>query len=171
MSKAREIREIIQRIAGVQQALIFTAEIVSVQGKVCTVKHGALELTDVRLVAVEGDGTNNIVVTPSAGSIVLVADLSVGDKRDLAIIQYSEIDSITYNGGELGGLVKIEELKNNIDSLKTFIESVHAAIPGALTAIGAGTAAAGAAGATSYNTAMAGKVITIGDMEDQTIKH
>jgi hypothetical protein len=170
-SKSRQIREAIQTIAGVRQALIFTAEVVSVNGKLCEVKHGTLQLTDVRLVAVEGDSTKNILITPVVGSIVLVADLGTGEKRDLAVIQYSEIESIAINGGSLGGLVKIEELKNNIDSLKQYVESIHAALPAAFSAIGAGTAAAGSAGATSYNTAMTGKSISIEDMEDTTVKH
>lgn len=80
-------------------------------------------------------------------------------------------EEITFNGGELGGLVKIQELKDNLDSLKQFVEAMHSALPSAFTAVGAAMSAAGANGATKYNGSMAGKTITIADMENPKIKH
>lgn len=80
-------------------------------------------------------------------------------------------DEIAFNGGNLGGLVKIQELKDNLDSLKTFVEAMHSALPSAFTAIGAAMSAAGANGATQYNGSMTGKSITIADMENTKIKH
>lgn len=80
-------------------------------------------------------------------------------------------DEIIFNGGELGGLVKIQELKDNLDSLKKFVEAIHKAIPTAFSSVGAAMAANGALGKTSYDGAMAGKTITIADMENPKIKH
>lgn len=80
-------------------------------------------------------------------------------------------DEIVFNGGSLGGLVKIQELKDSLDSLKTFTEGMHAAIPAAIAAVGAAMAANGALGKTSYDGAMAGKSITIADMENPKVKH
>lgn len=80
-------------------------------------------------------------------------------------------DEIVFNGGGLGGLVKIQELKDSLDSLKTFTEGMHAAIPAAIAAVGAAMAANGALGKTSYDGAMAGKSITIADMENPKVKH
>lgn len=80
-------------------------------------------------------------------------------------------DEIVFNGGSLGGLVKIQELKDSLDSLKTFTEAIHKAIPTAFSSVGAAMAANGALGKTSYDSAMTGKSITIADMENPKIKH
>lgn len=82
-----------------------------------------------------------------------------------------EADQITLNGGKFDGLVKVRELEKNLDSIKTFAEAIHAALPSAFSAVGAAMAAAGANGATAYNGSMAGKVIQIGDMENTKVKH
>lgn len=78
---------------------------------------------------------------------------------------------IAFNGGELGGLVKLEQLKQNLDSLKQMVEAIHSALPGAFTAIGAGAAANGPGGSTAYTTAMTGKTIILTDMENTKVKH
>lgn len=79
-------------------------------------------------------------------------------------------DEIVFNGGELGGLVKIEELKKNLNSLKSFVEAMHAAVPTGISAVGAAMAANGALGKQAYDGAMAGKTIEIEDMENPKIK-
>lgn len=76
----------------------------------------------------------------------------------------------TFNGGSLGGMVKISELNDNITSIKNYIEAINTALPIAFTAIGASTAANGANGATSYSNAMSGKLINIKDIENTKIK-
>lgn len=78
---------------------------------------------------------------------------------------------IAFNGGELGGLVKLEQLKQNLDSLKQMVEAIHSALPGAFTAIGAGAAANGPGGSTAYTGAMTGKTIILTDMENTKVKH
>lgn len=80
-------------------------------------------------------------------------------------------DVILFNGGDLGGLVKIEELKKNLDSLKMFVETMHAALPGSFSAILAAMSANGALGAQAYNAAMAGQAIQFEDMENEKVKH
>lgn len=79
-------------------------------------------------------------------------------------------DQITFNGGGLGGLVKIGELQKNIDSLKTFVEAIHAAVPVGIAAVGAALAANGALGKQAYDGAMAAKKIEISNMENTKIK-
>lgn len=80
-------------------------------------------------------------------------------------------DQITLNGGENKGLVKIEELQKNLDSIKKFVEGMHAALPAAFAAVGAAMAANGALGKTAYDGAMAGKVIMLEEMENDKVKH
>lgn len=90
---------------------------------------------------------------------------ATGDKVSI------KASAIEFNGGELGGLVKLEQLKQNLDSLKQMVEAIHSALPGAFTAIGAGAAANGPGGSTAYTTAMTGKTIILTDMENTKVKH
>lgn len=80
-------------------------------------------------------------------------------------------DEIVFNGGDNDGLVKLKELQSNLDSLKSYVEAIHTAIPVAFTAVLAALAANGALGAASYNTAMLGKLISFADMENKKIQH
>jgi hypothetical protein len=43
--------------------------------------------------------------------------------RDLFIVKYSEVDTITINGGKLGGLIKIEELTKKINDLVSWCKN------------------------------------------------
>ncbi|MEG1464811.1 MAG: hypothetical protein RSC11_07935 [Mucinivorans sp.] len=80
-------------------------------------------------------------------------------------------DEIVFNGGDHKGLVKIEELKQNLDALKAYATAINAALPSAFAAVGAAMASNGAAGGTAYQAAMAGKAVVIKDMEDTKVKH
>jgi hypothetical protein len=183
-----KIREKIQAIAGTgsRAPVVFPAQVEKITGTTCAVKIDELSITGVRLRAVINDSSGQLLVMPEVGSYVLVIDLSGGNYRDLAVIAYSEISEvnirignttvainttgITFNGGQLGGLVKLQELKDNLNSLKQYVEAIHSALPAAFNAIGASTAANGATGAGSYQGAMAGKLVQIRDMENNKVK-
>ncbi|MDR3350355.1 MAG: hypothetical protein LBN98_01740 [Prevotellaceae bacterium] len=183
-----KIKEKIQAIAGAgsQRVVIFPAQVKEITGNTCSVVIDELLITGVRLRAVINDNAEQLLITPKIGSYVLVTDLSGGNYRNLAVISYSEVtavnitigsmkatinaDGITFNDGTLGGLVKLQELKDNLDSLKEYVEAIHNALPSALSAIGVGSAANGGTGATSYQGAMAGKAIQIKDMENDKVK-
>lgn len=104
--------------------LVFVGKVESVDGDSCTVSVGALDLTDVRLTAATDGEDGKMLLTPKEGSMVLVADLGQGTRRDLAVVGYTHIEKIeatcsqiTLNGGDLGGLVKIEKLTEKINGL------------------------------------------------------
>ena len=132
-------------------------------------------IPDVRLNC-SSDASHGIVVVPKVGSAVLVTSIADDDNF---VAQFSEIDKITIvanteiviNGGSLGGLIKIEELKNNLKSLKDYCEALKSAIATGLTSVGASTAASGEAGAQAFNGEMIGKTISFSDMEDKNVKH
>ncbi len=173
MSKERDIKEAIQQIAregGTLQGMFYVADVVSASDDECVVDIDGLQLSGVRTGAIVDDNTNKLRIKPKAGSKVMVADL-YGDKTQLMVVSFSEIESITINGGNLGGLVKIEELKNNLKSLKDYCESLKSAIATGLTSVGASTAASGEVGAQEFNRKMIGKTISFSDMEDTKIKH
>jgi len=173
MDKSGKIRESIRKIAGTHNPgnTFFTAEVKSVDDETCTIIWNDLEISDVRLGAVVNGNANNIKIKPTTGSMVAIADMSHGTLRDLAVIGWSEIDSITINGGTLGGLVKIQELVNNLQAIKSYVETMKTAVSAGLMAIGVGSAANGTTGKTAFDSAMAGTSITLKDMEDKSITH
>lgn len=103
MANERDIRQKIIEIARGKASWLFLAEVTGVAGLTCSVRMGDTELSDVQLTALANEN-NSLLVTPAVGSMVLVADLSGGDRRELYVLQYGDIQQITINGGQLGGL-------------------------------------------------------------------
>lgn len=132
MSTERDIKEAIQALGSNGNGkTFFTAEVVSVSGNTCTVKSDDLEMSDVAICAIGGASGNSLVVVPKVGSTVLIADLSEGTRRDLVIVKYTEVESITINGGNLGGLVNVAQLTNKLNQLvNTFNTHIHPAVLG-----------------------------------------
>lgn len=164
-SKAKEIREAIRKICGKDDGgfLFFNADVKSVEDESCTVTYNDIDIPDVRLNAAVNGNSNNLLIKPKAGSTVLIADLSEGLLRDLAIIGWSEIDSITINGGDLGGLVKIQELTNKLNALvRVFNSHTHPVATTGTAEAQSGMAAATTGQATQFSRS---------DYEDEKIKH
>jgi hypothetical protein len=157
-----KIKELIKKIAGteVSAALIFSAEVVSVEGETCKIDYAGLHLSDVNLAAVSNASVQNLLITPKVGSIVMVADLSNGDKRILNLVSWSEIDSIRINGGTLGGLVKVNELKTQLAKVTKRLDDVISALKNGVPATGA------ADGGSAYKTSVVSYLNAITDKEN-----
>lgn len=85
---------------------------------------------------------------------------------------YAKADDLfQFNNGSNKGLVKLDEVKNNLDQIKNYLTTLKAAIASGLSAVGAGTAANGGTGASTFNTAMALAEINFSDMENDKVKH
>ena len=125
MDNATKIRESIRSIAGKNDVIFPVAKVVSVEGETCTVSYQGLEFSDVRIASVVNSNAKNMLIKPKKDSYVLLCDLSNGKLRDLAVLSFSEIDTITINGGNLGGLIKIQELT---DKLNKFINEVNSLV-------------------------------------------
>ena len=172
MSKESEIKQLIRNISAYNSGLtLFEAEVTKSEDTECVIKYQGLEHKNVRLVCGFSQSLTTMIIKPAVGSTVLVADLSNGKMRDLVVLMVEKAETVIFNGGELGGLIKIEELKKSLDSLKKYCEALKDAVSQGLTAVGVGTAASGSVGAQAFNSAMTGKNITIEDMEDDKIKH
>lgn len=155
-----KIAQAIRNIAGVKVggATIFPAIVKQVDGSVCTVTIGDLDISDVRLRAVINNDQDQILRIPKQNSQVLVADMSGGEFRELVVIEQSQTEKIdltigqttlviedgkiTINGGNLNGLVKIQELTDKLNELvNAFNNHTHtttatvgpSATPGTLT--------------------------------------
>lgn len=130
-----QIRRKLEEIAGstVEGTALFTAQVKSVEGETCTVIVGGLEVPDVLLTPADEGADGKLVITPRQGSMVTVADLSGGELRRLAVVHWGEVekisctcDNVEFNGGNLGGLVKIEKLTEKINELvRVFNSHTH----------------------------------------------
>lgn len=126
---AKSIREL---GGGSTNAQIFPAKIKSIDGTKCSILIGQLELSDVRLRAVINNEDDKILVTPKVGSQVLVADLSGGNYRDLAVMKYSEVEKIEIKVANMevvvnGGKISIKNASQNLyDLLVELIDAINA---------------------------------------------
>ena len=98
-----------------------------------------------------------IVVIPEVGAQVLVIFFS---KTVAFMLQCSKAKKIVFNGGELGGLVLVNELKSNLEKLTKRVDGIIDAINNAVP--GTGTPDSGVALQTSMKTTLA----TLTDKED-----
>lgn len=133
MSKASDIMGAIRAIAygGSGKQVHLVGKVKSVEGESCTVDIAGLEIDEVRLTAVNDGGEGKLVVTPKVGSYVLMVDLSGGELRDVAVLVFTEVEKIeaaceeiVLNGGENGGLVNIEQLKQWMQNVEADMQTL-----------------------------------------------
>lgn len=117
--------------------------------------------------ALIGNAESGVMVVPKDGSVVAVVWVS---KTTAVVVMVSEVEEIRLMGGQMGGLVKVEELKKSLESLKDYCESLKSAVSSGLAAVGAGSAASGTAGKTAFETAMTAKSIKIEELENEKVK-
>lgn len=82
-----------------------------------------------------------------------------------------ENGKIRLGGQDNGGLVKIEELRRSLESLKTYCQTMREAVSAGIKAVGAGTSANGATGAETFDSAMSSVAVKIEDMENPKVVH
>lgn len=100
MDKYAKLVEVLRRATKTDTMPLINAVVQSVAGDTCTVLWGELELTDVRLKATIGGGTDSLLIVPKAGSNVLLGSLT-GDLKDLAVLRVDEMESLSYQQGGL----------------------------------------------------------------------
>lgn len=104
-----------------------------VSGVTCIVEIGSIMVSDVRLRASEKQEETQILITPAIGSAVILASLS-GDMTNLVVVAVDVAESITINGGKLGGLINIESLTAKLNELvQVFNSHTHTAPNGPTT--------------------------------------
>lgn len=120
-------------VGGTKGQSLFTAKVLSTDGETCCVDIDGLVLSDVQLRAVVNGEESGILITPKTGSYVTVADLS-GDLTRIVVVGFSEVEKISIdaetdiviNGGGYGGLIKIEDLVDELNRLvQTFNSHTH----------------------------------------------
>jgi hypothetical protein len=123
MNNYSRIAQKIKEIACVESQGLLSGQVKSVNGQECDVLIGDLLLSEVKICAIADKDDMNLQIVPQIGSQVLIADMSKGEYRDLVVVKCSKIDKIVINGGDLGGLVKIQELTNKLNELVTWCKN------------------------------------------------
>ena len=68
-----------------------------------------MEVAGIRLRASEAANDSQMLIVPRKGTAVIVGSLS-GDLSQLVVLSVDAIDRIEINGGQLGGLINIQQL-------------------------------------------------------------
>ena len=82
--------------------------------------------TEVRKRASIGEPKKGILITPANGSTVIVG--RIGDSDELFVEMFSSVDSIQFDGGENGGLVKVADVTAKLNSLEKDLNDLKQAI-------------------------------------------
>lgn len=122
MDNYKELAQLVQAAAGKASLTLMQGIVKKVDGVLCDVELDNITVPDVRLRASEAAESGQLLITPAIGSAVIVGSLS-GDLTQLVVLAVDRAESITINGGKLGGLINIEPLTQKINDLIQAINS------------------------------------------------
>lgn len=166
MTPERRLADNIKRLNPTSMWLT-QGEVVTVEDLTCTVKIGDAEIEGVRLRASLTGRDRQILTVPKVGSCVTLGCLTA-DLNNLVVLQVDEVEKIIINGGELGGLIKIQELTDKINALvEAFNEHEHTLLPGKVITTGGANVNAINVPAVKKKAAKLDRK----DYEDENIKH
>lgn len=156
MDKYRELAENLRSFGRPQTVSIYQGIVRKVKGLMCDVEIGGITIPEVRLRASLASEEQHLLITPAIGSSVIVGSLS-GDLAELVVLAVDRAESVTFNGGKLGGLINIEVLTAKLNALiKAFNTHTHIS---------------GAKGTPTATPMKQAELFSASDYEDTTIKH
>ena len=163
MDQYRRLRDnLMQMMGSGKEITIWQGIVKSVEGTSCTVNFGTLDVEGVRLRASLAENESHLLIVPKVGTAVVVGSLS-NDLSLLVVLAVDEVESITINGGKLGGLINIESLTQKINELvRTFNNHTHQ-----VSTTGSATAQTGTAAAVTSKASELNK----SDYEDTKVTH
>lgn len=170
MTPERRLADNIKRLNPTSMWLT-QGEVVAVDDLTCTVKIGDAEIEGVRLRASLTGRDRQILTVPKVGSSVTLGCLTA-DLNNLVVLQVDEVEKIIVNGGELGGLIKIQELTDKINELvDKFNSHTHILATGTVQVEGTAVQQANLAPITVPAVSNKAAKLNKKDYEDETIKH
>lgn len=163
MDQYRRLRDnLMQMMGSGKEITIWQGIVKSVEGTTCTVTFGTLDVEGVRLRASLAENESHLLIVPKVDTAVVVGSLS-NDLSLLVVLAVDEVESITINGGKLGGLINIESLTQKINELvRTFNNHTHQ-----VSTTGSATAQTGTAAAVTSKASELNK----SDYEDTKVTH
>lgn len=88
------------------------------------------KIYDVRLMPAMGEKANSIVCIPKAGSLALIGIINNNPGANY-MIMCQECDKVIINGGDFGGLIKIQELQKQMKKDSAILQALLDIINGA----------------------------------------
>lgn len=171
MDNNRRLIENIRKAAGPVPMSIYQGIVTSTDGITCTCRFGDMDVSGIRLRASLTERDRQMLVVPKTGSAVIIGSLS-GDLSQAVVLQVDEIDRIEINGGQLGGLVNIEDLTAKINELvDAFNGHTHSLPTGTVSVSGPGGAMSNTAPVSVPAISKKADKFTRDDYEDDTVKH
>lgn len=169
MADYSDIRKGLAELASSRTVTILGTSIdINEKERTCTVTDDGVSYYDVRLQCITG-GDKGVVVIPADGSQVLMIAVEGSDEYAVVMCEKADkvlIDAdteIVINGGNNGGLVKIQELTDKINALvDAFNKHTHQVKTTGSATTQTGTAAAVVTKAAKLNKS---------DYEDEKVKH
>lgn len=123
MDPYRELREHLANIGGGKATNLYQGVVTALSDITCEVSIDGLSIPDVRLRAsTEVDGAQ-IIVRPAVGSVVIVGSLT-GDLDHLVVLSMDRAEEVIINGGKLGGLIKVQELTQQLNALESEVNDL-----------------------------------------------
>lgn len=166
-------RRLLENLKKVQPARLSILQgiVTATDGMECTCRIGSVEVSGIRLRASLTGRDRQMLVVPKIQSAVILGSLS-GDLSKLVVLQVDEVESITFNGGQLGGLINIEDLTAKINELvNAFNDHTHSLATGAVTVTGSSGPAANQVPITVPAISSKASRLNKNDYEDTTIIH
>ena len=131
MADYEKISGLIKRIAGTQNnaLVLFEAKVKSVDAaaQTCTLTRYDTDFENVRLTA-GFTGDSDLLVIPAEGSMVIAADMSAPLMRDIVVLAVSKSAGIVFQGGQNGGLVKVEKLTEKLNAIEKDLNNLKSAL-------------------------------------------
>ncbi len=130
MDHYKELAERLKAVMGVADTVLTQGIVTQVDGLLCTVQIGGITVPGVRLRASETANAGQLLIVPRVGTAVTVGSLS-GDLSELVVLAVDCAETVTINGGQLGGLVNIAALTDKLNALvKAFNAHTHQGVHG-----------------------------------------
>lgn len=175
----RKCINLLREIVGTKSFDTWICKVTTVSEAGCEVERvfDKLKIKNVRLNATVKDN-EGLIIYPTKNSYVLVTNI---DNDKYFVSQFSQIEKITIdvnsniviNGGKNEGLVKIKELTNKLNALKTTLNNLISAYNShthSVTTTGTSEAQKGIA-AVTISTALQAASFNKSDYENTKIKH
>lgn len=170
MTPERRLADNIKRLQPVNLWMT-QGEVVAVDGLTCTVRIGDADIEGVRLRASLTERERQVLVVPKIGSSVTLGCLTA-DLNNPVVLQVDEVESITVNGGQLGGLINIQDLTDKLNELvDKFNSHTHTVATGGIQVAGPAGSMSNANPISVPSVTSKAREFNISDYEDETIKH